>query len=81
MSEHDFQAEVIDRLARLETKIDATMATVADHGEKLNDHSIKIEGVCNSVKSAHKRIDGIYCAAAGIGGICGWLAEKLPWGK
>ena len=81
MSEHDFQTEVIDRLARLETKIDSTMETVADHGEKINDHSIKIEGVCNSAKSAHKRIDGIYCAAGVIGGIAGWIAEKIPWGK
>lgn len=81
MSEKDFQQDVIDRLARMETKMDATMQTVAEQGKTLAQHSTLIEGVCNSAKSAHKRIDGIYCAAGVIGGIAGWLAEKLPWGK
>jgi hypothetical protein len=39
LGEKEFQQEVIDRLARIETKQDATMKTVEEHSKALADHS------------------------------------------
>ena len=83
MGERDFQEEVIDRLARIETKQDIHGETVAEQGKTISAHSISIEGTSNSVKSAHHRIDGI-CATAGLlGAVAGWAANFVAsiWPK
>jgi predicted peroxiredoxin len=77
MPEHDFQKEVIDRLARIETKQDATMKTVADHCDDIREQGIKIATIEASSKSAHRRIDGIYITAGAIGGAAGWIVDKF----
>lgn len=77
MSEKDFQSEIIDRLARIETKLDATIETVTQQTQELKDHGTCITRLQESAKSAHKRIDCIYISAGMIGGAAGWVADKL----
>jgi hypothetical protein len=83
VSQDDFQREVIDRLARIETKQDATQITVADNVKTIAKHSISIAEINASAKSAHHRIDGI-CATAGLlGGLAGTIANVITlfWPK
>lgn len=75
MGEVDFQREVIDRLARIETKQDATTETVADHTKCINQHSVAIVEVDSRAQSAHHRIDGIFVAAGAFGAITGWTVN------
>jgi uncharacterized protein (UPF0212 family) len=77
LGEVDFQREVIDRLARIETKQDATNITVADHTRCINQHSISIVEVDSRSRSAHHRIDGIFWGAGVLGGIAGWAANFI----
>lgn len=78
-----FEEEVIDRLARIETKQDSTMETVSDHSKTINSHSIIIAEVNASAKSAHHRIDGIFWGAGALGGIAGTLVNVFAsfWSK
>ena len=78
MGEKDFQQEVIERLTVIETN-----ARYFARGlEIIENHSERISRGEESLKSAHKRIDGI-CAAAGVaggivGGIVQIIAKLLP---
>ncbi|SFM41339.1 hypothetical protein [Pelosinus propionicus] len=83
MGEVDFQHEVIDRLARMETKQDATMATVADHAKCINQHSVAIKDTDSRARSAHHRIDGIFWGAGILGGAVGAVVNFISsfWGK
>lgn len=74
---NEFQQEVIDRLARIETKQDATAETVKQHTETINHHSIEITKNEQSAKSAHHRIDGIYATAGLIGGVAGFITKLI----
>jgi len=78
--EKDFQQEVIDRLARIETKQDSTAETVKQNTTTINQHSIEITENKQSVKSAHHRIDGIYATAGIIGGAVSFVVQ-LFWPK
>jgi hypothetical protein len=73
----DFQREVIDRLARIETKQDATTITVADHAKCITQHSVTIADVNSRARSAHHRIDGIFWGAGILGGAAGWVANFI----
>lgn len=83
MGEVDFQREVIDRLARIETKQDVTTITVADHAKCITQHSISIADVNSRARSAHHRIDGIFWGAGLLGGAAGWVVNLFAslWGK
>jgi hypothetical protein len=72
---NDFQQEVIDRLARIETKQDATAETVKQNTATINQHSIDITENRQSAKSAHHRIDGIFLTAGIVGAVAGWVAD------
>jgi hypothetical protein len=72
---NDFQQEVIDRLARIETKQDATAKTVDLNTSTINQHSIDITENKQSTKSAHHRIDGIFLTAGMFGADAGWVAD------
>jgi uncharacterized protein with GYD domain len=73
VGEQDFQHEVLSRLASIETH----GQYYAEGLKEIREHSERITAVEQSAKSAHHRIDGIYCAAGAIGGIAGWLVDKL----
>lgn len=73
----DFESEIIDRLARIETKLDSTIETVTEQTHELKEQGTCITRLQESTKSAHKRIDGIYISAGMIGGAAGWVADKL----
>ena len=81
--EKSFQDDVIDRLARIEEKQDATATTVCDHTKEIREQGLQVARVDESAKSAHKRIDGIYAAAAIVGGVAGWISQLLAsiWPK
>lgn len=83
MVQIDFQREVIDRLARIETKQDATTITVADHSKIIAQHSIAIADGDSRSRSAHHRIDGIFWGAGLLGGAAGWVVNLFAslWGK
>ena len=84
MGEKDFQQEVIDRLARIETNV----ANASDHKEKISNLEIQMAHVEASTKSAHHRLDtikedlteaikeqikGVYRTAALLGGVAGFF--------
>ncbi|MDD4601727.1 MAG: hypothetical protein PHQ46_11855 [Negativicutes bacterium] len=77
MGEKDFQQEVIDRLARIETKQDATAETVKQNTTTINQHSIDITENRQSAKSAHHRIDGIFWGAGILGGVAGTVVNFI----
>lgn len=77
MGEKDFQQEVIDRLARIETKQDAHAETVGEHSKVIASHSERITVTEQSAKSAHHRIDGIYATAGAIGGLVGGVVQFI----
>jgi len=77
MGEKDFQQEVIDRLARIETKQDATQATVSGHSTAINQHSERITVTEQWAKSAHHRIDGIFLGAGILGGVAGTVVNFI----
>ena len=81
--EHSFTQEIVDRLARIETKQDATMEAVGKHGDVLAQHSVDIAKNDASTKSAHHRIDGIFATAGILGGAAGWMANFIAgiWPK
>lgn len=83
MGEKDFQQEVIDRLARIEVKQDATMLTVSEHSKTINQQGNDIVRIDASNKSAHHRIDGIFWGAGILGGIAGTLVNVFAslWSK
>jgi len=77
LPEKDFQQEVIDRLARIETKQDATAETVKLNTTTINQHSIDITENKQSLKSAHHRIDGIFWGAGILGGAAGTVVNFI----
>jgi len=80
LGEKDFQQEVIDRLARIETKQDAMAKTVECNTTTINQHSERITKVEESTKSAHHRIGGIYAAAGTLGALAGTVVQAI-WPK
>ena len=77
MGDHDFQQEVIDRLARIETNQVATMDTVKEQSKTLIGHGERITAVESSSKSAHHRIDGIFVCAGTLGTFAGGLVSFI----
>ena len=75
MGEKDFQQEVIDRLARIETKQDAHAETVNEHSKIIASHSERITVNEQRAKSAHHRVDGIFLTAGMVGAVAGWVAD------
>lgn len=75
--EQNFQREVIDRLARIETKQDSTIKCVDNHSETICKHSERITAIEQSTKAAHHRIDGIYYGASVLGGIAGTVVNFI----
>ncbi len=83
MVEKDFQREVIDRLARIETKQDSTIDTVSEHSRTICQQGERITVNEQRAKSAHHRIDGIFAAAGAFGAVAGWAANFFAnlWSK
>lgn len=68
MSEHEFQAEVISRLARIEENqhlMEHRVNTIEEKLDKTNEVALVAD---QRGKSAHHRIDYIYIIAGAIGG-------------
>lgn len=66
-----FEREVLDRLIRMEIKVDTITVQCPPCQAKINAHDIAIATVDASSRSAHHRIDSVYKIAglisAGIG--------------
>ena len=77
MGEKEFQQEVIDRLARIETKQDATMKTVEEHSTIIANHSERIVKNEESTKSAHHRITNIWATAGVLGTLAGGAVNLI----
>lgn len=77
MSEYEFNNEVIDRLARIETKMEAINEQCASRNSELDEIGIAAREALQSAKSAHHRINSMYIIATGIAGIVSWLLTYL----
>lgn len=75
MGEKEFEREVLDRLAIIETKLDPFVSQCRDCHRVLNQHSVDIATVAASSKAAHHRIDGVYKTAAGVSAAIGFLLQ------
>lgn len=80
MGEKDWQQEVIDRLARIETKQDATAKTVECNTTTINQHNERITRTEESAKSAHHRLNGLMATAGFVGGAVSFVIQLL-WPK
>ena len=79
MGDKTFEQEVLERLKAIETHGEYFAAGL----ETIKEHCERITATEESVKNAHKRIDGI-CATAGIlGGMAGWITQLIAslWPK
>lgn len=66
MGEHDFQSDVIDRLARIEEQLRQISVVVNGHDAEITDMKETAVIARQSAKSAHHRIDYIYIIAGSI---------------
>jgi len=63
MNDHDFQMEVIDRLARIETKQDTNMTTLDEHGARIK-----------SLEHTRTKYTAIFgSVGAAFGTLIGWI--------
>lgn len=77
--EKEFEREVLDRLAVIETKLDPIVHGCRDCQRMLNQHSIDLATVAASSKSAHYRIDGVYKTAAGVSAAVGLTLQAISF--
>ena len=75
MGEKEFEREVLDRLAIIETKLNPFVTQCRDCHKILTQHSIDLATVAASSKAAHHRIDGVYKTAAGVSAAIGFLLQ------
>ncbi len=64
--EEKLARDVLDRLARLETKVDIVLGKCPPCQEKLHSHDITIADAIAKATAAHRRIDGIKKTAGSI---------------
>ena len=77
MGEKEFEREVLDRLAIIETKIDPFLCQCHECQKTITEHSVHIAEIALSAKSAHHRIDGIFWGAGILGGIAGTVVNLI----
>ena len=75
MGDKEFEREVLDRLAVIETKLDPVVHGGRDCQRVVNQHSVDLATVAASSKSAHHRIDGVYKTAAGVSAAVGFILQ------
>jgi hypothetical protein len=77
MSEQDFHNDVIDRLARIETKQTSIDDQLKSRNNDLDEIGVIAREARQSAKSAHHRIDSMYVVATLIAGIVSWFLTYL----
>jgi uncharacterized membrane protein YraQ (UPF0718 family) len=73
MGEHDFESEVLERLASIETEI-RKVSSLEVEMKEVRDMVITAN---QSVKSAHHRINGMYLIGGAIAGIISFFINLL----
>lgn len=58
-TEKTFEREVLDRLIKMETKLDAITIQCPQCQTQIGSHGIALATIDASAKSAHRRIDGV----------------------
>lgn len=79
MGEKEFEREVLDRLAVIETKLDPITVNCRDCNKLVSQHSVAIAEVTASTKSAHHRIDGVYRTAGIISTAIGLVLNVIAF--
>lgn len=79
MGEKDFEREVLDRLAIIETKLDPVLSNCRECNKIIGQHSVSIAELCADINSAHHRIDGVYNTAGIISTVIGVIVNLLAF--
>ncbi len=66
--DNDFERDMIDRTARIETKLDIILETQHKQQDKLDEVDERATEALQSTKSAHHRIDDMQVTAMKIAG-------------
>lgn len=77
MSEHDFQAEVLERLCRLEEQSKRALDTAKKLEEQFRETRELAIVADQRGRSAHHRINSMYIIAGIIGGIISFIVDYL----
>lgn len=77
MSDHDFQSEVIDRLARIEEHISSIDQQCSIRYTELSEAKTTALNAMQSTRSAHHRINGMYIVAGAIGSIISFIVSLI----
>jgi hypothetical protein len=77
VSEHDFQIEVIDRLGRIEERLNSIDQQCSIRYKELSDTKTTALSALQSTRSAHHRINGMYIIAGAIGSIISFIVSWL----
>lgn len=75
MSEHDFQAEVLERLCRLEEQSKRALDTAKKLEEQFRETRELAIVADQRGRSAHHRINSMYIIAGIIGGIISFIVD------
>lgn len=73
MGEHDFESEVLERLASIETEI-RKVSSLEVEMKEVRDMVITAN---QSARSAHRRINGIYLIGGAVAGIISFFINLL----
>lgn len=74
-----FDRDVLERLTKIETKIEMLLSVCPANQAHLHDAEISLQKVDQSVKYAHHRIDGMYKTASAIGVTVSLLINFLAY--
>lgn len=76
-SQHEFQREVVDRLARLETMLSVVTRDCPPCQARVGALEVQAAKVAASTASAHHRIDGLISTALWAAGAAGGITAVL----
>ncbi len=75
MSEHDFQTEVLERMARLEAQLNEALDSVHKLQEQFQTTKELAIIADQRGRSAHHRINSMYVIAGIIGGVISFIVD------
>lgn len=75
MSEHDFQAEVLERLSRLEAQSAQALDTIKQLESRFQETNELTIIADQRARSAHHRINSMYVIAGAIGGLISFIVN------
>ncbi|MGE9914031.1 hypothetical protein [Megasphaera elsdenii] len=77
MSEHDFQVEVLERMARIDAQLKEAMDSLHKLEEQFQETQKLAIVADQRGRSAHHRINGMYIIAGFIGSVVSFIVDWL----